>query len=779
MTKFSISGMACAACSSRVENVVSKVPGVEKCSVNLLTSIMTVEGKIDNDLIIQTVLEAGYGATLLEEETFVQKEKSQTKKQIPNEAKNEAKTLLRRFLISLIFLLPLIYISMGHSMLHFPIPSVLLVSKIILPLLQFSLSTIILFINKKFFINGAKAFIHKSPNMDTLVSLGSGVSYLYSIFILILILTTSQKLDFQNYQNLSHSLYFESASMILVLITFGKILESLSKGKTTNALKSLMSLAPKTVTILSDEKGTETEKEIPVENVNIGDIFIVKPGNNIGVDGIVIEGNSSVNESSLTGESLPIDKKINDKVKAGTLNINGFLKCRATRVGKDTTFSQIIKMVSESSSTIAPVARIADKVSGVFVPFVMGIAFVTFVIWLIFDAELSFALTKAVSVLVVSCPCALGLATPVAIMVANGVGAKNGILFKTSTDLENTGKTKIVALDKTGTITKGKPEVVEIISFNDEANKKSQNELLQIAYTVEEKSEHPLAKAIVNYSLKNGIQKLECTEFTEIGGRGIKAKIIVNEDTKSPIKNKIIVGNLAFINENFPQLVDNILTEKNIKITQKGQTPLIFASCTNEDSTNGKILGIICLSDKIKDESKTAIKNLQKMGVKVIMLSGDNENTAKVIAKQCGISSENVIAPLLPEQKQNKISELKEQGFTCMVGDGINDAPSLVKADIGIAIGDGSDVALDAANIVLVKNNLCDVEKAIRLSKKTLKNIHENLFWAFIYNIILIPLAAGVYHKIGLDMSPMLGAFAMSLSSFCVVMNALRLNLFK
>lgn len=750
MTKFNVSGMGCAACSSRVENAVSKVSGVEKCSVNLLTSVLIVEGNASTEQIIQTIVDAGYGATVIEDDITknCESENKATKKDIKN--LSETKLLLNRFLISLIFLLPLIYLSMGHTMWNFPLPNVFISNKIIIPLIQFVLSTTLLLINRKFYINGTKAIIHKSPNMDTLVSLGSGVSFVYSLIILIV----------ENF-SITSPLYFESASMILVLITLGKFLESASKGKTTNALKNLMDMKAKTITI--ENNGNEIE--IPVENVKVGDIFIVKPGNIFGVDGIVIEGNSSVNESSLTGESIPIDKKNNDTVSEGTINLNGFLKCKATRVGKDTTFSQIVKIVSESSSTKAPVAKIADKVSGVFVPCVILLALITFTIWLSLGAELSFAITKAVSVLVVSCPCALGLATPVAIMVSNGVGAKNGILFKTSTDLENLGKTKIIALDKTGTITNGKPEVVDVIPFNNF----SENELLQIAYSIEEKSEHPLAKSIVDYCLKKKTQSLECTDFTEIGGRGIRAKINSTND--------VLAGSYQFIKENFPSLYTPQLQEKITQISQKGQTLVLFASRNFESSTE-QLLGIICLADEIKKESKNSIIQLKKMGIDVFMLTGDNETTAKIIAKKCEIDNNNVIANLLPADKQKSILELKKQGKTCMVGDGINDAPSLVTADIGIAIGAGSDVALDAANIVLVKSRLDDVVKAIRLSKKTIKNIHENLFWAFIYNIILIPLAAGAYHKFGLDMSPIFGAMAMSLSSFCVVINALRLNLF-
>lgn len=775
MQKYNITGMSCAACQARVEKAVSKVKGVSECSVSLLTNSMGVEGSADSSEIIKAVENAGYGASLIGKPASNSASDSAGTSAIKSESDSllenkETPLLIKRLISSALFLLILMYVSMGHMMWNWPLPSWFNGNHVAMGLLQMILAAIILVINKKFFISGFKSLIHGAPNMDTLVAMGSGVSFLYSVFMLFGMTDAVLKGDEVRVMHFMDSFYFESAAMILTLITVGKLLESISKGKTTNALKSLMKLAPKKAVIIRD--GVETE--VDIERVQVGDIFVVYPGQNLPVDGVIIEGQTSINESSLTGESIPLDKKPGDSVYSGTANINGYIKCRAERVGQDTTISQIIQMVSDAAATKAPIAKIADKVSGVFVPAVIIIAAITFALWLIFGAELSFALSRAIAVLVVSCPCALGLATPVAIMVGNGVGAKNGILFKTSASLENAGKTQIVALDKTGTITKGEPEVVD---FDSSLGLGDEKALLQVAYNLEVKSEHPLAKAIVKYAEDKGINGEELDNFEIVSGKGVKGSRHVD--------NKIVEyfgGNLTFILENCldiqqnqPDLLEAIKVSID-KISKKGQTPLLFASQASLASPHSTFLGIIAVADTIKPESPEAIAELKNMGIKVVMLTGDNNLTARAIAEKVGL--DEVVANILPAGKEAEIKKLKQKGKVCMVGDGVNDAPALTSADIGIAIGAGADVAIDAADLVLVKNRLNDVSAAIRLSRKTLTNIHENLFWAFFYNIVLIPIAAGAYyHAFGLEMNPMLGAAAMSLSSFCVVTNALRLNL--
>lgn len=754
MEKYSITGMSCAACQARVEKAVSKVPGVKECSVSLLTNSMGVEGNALPKDIIKAVVDAGYGAQIISQQGKNQQNLEADAEESLLENK-EIPILKRRLISSLALLLVLMYVSMGHLMWNLPLPAWFSGNMLAVGLLELLLSSIILLINKKFFISGFKSLVHGAPNMDTLVALGSGISYIYSIIILFDSTNAVINGNVQKAMHHIHNLYFESAAMILTLITVGKLLEAVSKGKTTNALKSLMKLTPKTAIVLKDG----IESEIPASQVVAGDIFVVYPGSNIPVDGIVENGTSAVNESSLTGESIPVDKNAGDKVSAGTINTNGNLVCRATRVGQDTTISQIIKMVSDAAATKAPVAKIADKVSGIFVPSVIGIALITFAVWMFCGAEFSFALTKAVTVLVVSCPCALGLATPVAIMVGNGVGAKNGILFKTSATLEIAGKTQIVAVDKTGTITTGKPKVVQCIP----SDNTDEFFLLKTALALESKSEHPLAKAIVHFCNEKGIISSDVKDFIAVGGRGVKAEL---SDCDEPVT--VYGGNLSFIKENCISVVTGELEKAVLELGNKGQTPLLFA-------TAKKYLGCISVADSIKDESASAVSQLKNMGIHVVMLTGDNEVTAKVIAAQAGV--DEVIAGVLPDEKADVISRLKQNGKVCMVGDGINDAPSLTTADTGIAIGAGADVALDAADVVLVKSRLDDVPAAIRLSRRTLKNIYENLFWAFFYNIILIPIAAGAYASMGINMNPMFGAAAMSISSFCVVMNALRLNL--
>ncbi len=733
MEQYNVSGMSCAACSTRVEKAVLNVPGVTACSVSLLTNSMGVEGTADETAIIDAVQKAGYSAS-----------KKNTEHQSANAeadtlADKETPLLLKRLVSSLAFLFLLMYLSMGHTMWGFPLPSFLENNPVAIGFLQMLLSAIVMGINYKFFTNGFKGLIHRSPNMDTLVSLGSSASFIYSVYILITMILSPTPQDYL------HEFYFESAAMILALITFGKLLEARSKGKTTDALKSLMNLAPKTATIIRDG----TELRISIDDVRQGDIFVVRPGESIPVDGIVLEGNSAVDESALTGESIPIDKTTGDTVSGATMNRFGYIKCRATRVGQDTTLSQIIKMVSDAAATKAPIAKIADKVSRVFVPIVIAIAVVVLIIWLILGETAGFALTRAISVLVISCPCALGLATPVAIMVGNGIGAKNGILFKTATSLEMAGRTQIVALDKTGTITKGEPEVTDVIG-----NK----ELLQIAYSLEKKSEHPLAKAIVKFGKEANISALETTEFEILPGGGLVANI--EGET-------ICGGNADFVGK-YATITKEFLVRAN-KFAKEGKTTIFFAK--------GKtVLGIIAVADMIKPDSAQAILELKNMGIRVVMLTGDNNLTAQAIGNQVGV--DEVISQVKPNQKEKAIINLQKNGKVAMVGDGINDAPALTRADIGIAIGAGTDVAIDAADVVLVNSKLSDVPAVIRLSRGTLRTIHQNLFWAFIYNAICIPVAAGAFVWAGLTLNPMLGAAAMSLSSFCVVTNALRLNLY-
>jgi len=734
MRKFTVTGMSCAACSARVEKAVSGLSGVTECSVNLLTNSMTVSGKATDAEIIKAVTDAGYGA-------FSDSGKKDAEKTIPDD---ESKALIKRLLWSVGFLIVLMYFSMGAVMWNFPLPPFFSGNPIAIGLVQLLLAICVMIINKKFFISGFRGLLKKSPNMDTLVALGSGVSFIYSTFLLFEMTANSDHAS-----HILHGLYFESAAMILALITVGKFLEARSKGKTTNAIRSLMELAPKTAIVIKDGK----EVEIPASELIKDDIFIVKPGASIPCDGIVIEGHSAINESALTGESIPIDKDAGQRVSAGTTNLSGFLKCRATEVGEDTTLSKIITLVEEASSSKAPISKIADKVSGVFVPAVIGIALLTFIIWMLIGVPFSEALTHGISVLVISCPCALGLATPVAIMVSSGVGAKNGILFKTAVALEETGRAEIIALDKTGTITEGKPVVTDII-----AEEIDEEEFLRLAYSLELKSEHPLAKAIVQKAEELKLSSLSCENFEAHSGSGAKATVNGKE---------ICGGNLKFISQ--VAKVNDKLSKTAENLANEGKTPLFFAK-------DGECIGIIAVSDKIKEDSFEAIRQLKNMGIRVVMLTGDNKRTAEAVKNHAGI--DEAFAGLLPEDKQKSILSLKKQGKVIMVGDGINDAPALTTADIGIAIGNGTDIAIDSADIVLVKNKLCDAVSAIRLSRYTLKNIHENLFWAFIYNIIGIPLAAGVFTGFGISLTPMFGAFAMSLSSFCVVSNALRINLF-
>ena len=738
MEKYKVTGMSCAACSARVEKAVLAVEGVTSCSVSLLTNSMGVEGSASEADIIKAVEEAGYSAT----------KKGGAKKAESSEDSLEDKEtpiILKRFLVSLFVLVFLMYVSMGHVMWGFPVPKALDGNYVAIAIIQLLLSALIMVINQKFFINGFKGLLHRSPNMDTLVSLGSAASFVYSVYALLAMTFTPEHAE-----HYMHELYFESAAMILVLITLGKMLEARSKGKTTDAIKSLMKLAPKTAVIIKDGK----EQTVDIEAVTKGDIFVVRPGENIPVDGIVIEGHSAVNESALTGESIPVDKNVGDTVSAATINQSGFIKCEATRVGEDTTLSQIIKMVSDAAATKAPIAKIADKVSGVFVPAVISIAVVAFIIWMLIGQTFGYALARAISVLVISCPCALGLATPVAIMVGNGVGAKNGILFKTAVCLENAGKTQIVALDKTGTITRGEPCITDIIpvsSANDE-------ELLSYAVSLEHGSEHPLAKAIVNYAEEKNIASFAVEDFEILPGNGLAAKYCGEE---------LVGGNMNFISTKAEISDETKAIAENL--AQEGKTPMFF-------SYGSKLLGIIAVADTIKEDSPKAISELRGMGIRVVMLTGDNEKTARAIGKQAGV--DEVIAGVLPDGKEAVIRNLQAHGKVAMVGDGINDAPALTKADVGIAIGAGTDIAIDSADIVLVKSRLSDVPAAIRLSRATLRNIRENLFWAFIYNVIGIPLAAGAFVAFGLTLNPMFGAAAMSLSSFCVVTNALRLNLF-
>ncbi|MCR4637813.1 heavy metal translocating P-type ATPase [Ruminococcus sp.] len=745
MKQYNVTGMSCAACSARVEKAVSAVEGVTSCSVSLLTNSMGVEGNASSEAIIAAVKNAGYGATAKgESNTSVSKE---------DELKDtETPKMKRRLIASIVFLLILMYISMGHTMLGAPLPSVMNGNHVMTALAELLLAAIVMVINQKFFINGFRGIVNRSPNMDTLVALGSGASFVYSTAVLFMMTAAQQRGDRAAVHAYMHDLYFESAAMILTLITVGKMLEARSKGKTTDALKSLMKLAPETAVVIRDGE----EVIVPVEQVKKGEIFVVRAGDSIPVDGIVIEGESAVNEAALTGESIPVDKTAGDSVSAATINSSGYLRCEASRIGEDTTLSQIIKMVSDAAATKAPIAKIADKVSGVFVPVVIGIALLTLIVWLIIGRSVGFSLSRAIAVLVISCPCALGLATPVAIMVGNGVGAKNGLLFKTAASLEEAGKAQIIALDKTGTITSGEPKVTDIIPVKSH----SEDELLRLAYSLEKKSEHPLAGAVVKYGNEKDIIADDITEFRVLAGSGVSGKCG---------ESSCIGGNLSLISSS-ADLDENIISLSE-KLSEQGKTPLFFAK-------NGELIGIIAVADVIKDESPKAIRELQDMGIHVVMLTGDNERTANAIGGQAGV--DEVIAGVLPDGKEAVIRRLKKQGKTVMVGDGINDAPALTAADIGIAIGAGADVAIDAADIVLMKSRLSDVPAAVRLSRATLRNIRQNLFWAFIYNIIGIPLAAGVYSKLfGWQMNPMFGAAAMSLSSFFVVSNALRLNFFK
>lgn len=743
MKQYNVTGMSCASCVARVEKAVNKVDGVTSCSVNLLTNSMSVDGDVKSSDVINAVEKAGYGASLKGNSSKENKSSDEPLKD------TETPKLKKRLFSSLVFLLLLMYISMGHMMWGFPLPSILANNHIAMGLIQLLLTGIIMVINQKFFISGFKALIHRSPNMDTLVALGAGASFIYSVYALFAMTNAQVNNDMSLVMKYMDEFYFESAGMILTLITLGKMLESYSKGKTTNAIKGLMNLAPKKATILVDN----AEKVVPIEEVKIGDIFVVKPGENIPVDGVVIEGESAVNESALTGESIPVDKTVGDNVSGATVNQSGFIKCKATKVGEDTTLSQIIKMVSDASATKAPIAKVADKVSGVFVPIVISIAVVTIIVWLLCGATFGNALVRGISVLVISCPCALGLATPVAIMVGNGVGAKNGILFKNATSLETTGKVSYVLLDKTGTITNGTPVVTDIIP----SENYTQDDLLSYASSLESKSEHPLAKAVVQKAIDSNIKTLDTTDFKSLTGNGVSAKINGKTIVGGSVKH---ISSIANIDENIIKQADDLATN--------GKTPLLFVM-------DNQLLGIIAVADVVKSDSPKAIKELQNMGIKVVMVTGDNEKTAQAIAKESGV--DEVIAGVLPDGKEKVVTQYKEKGMVAMVGDGINDAPALTRADIGIAIGAGTDVAIDSADIVLMKSKLTDVSGAIRLSRGTLRNIHENLFWAFIYNVIGIPLAAGVWIPIfGWTLSPMFGAAAMSLSSFCVVTNALRLN---
>ena len=750
MKQYTVTGMSCAACSTRVEKAVSKVPGVTSCSVRLLTNSIGVEGTATDQEIIKAVADAGYGASAKDAEGEKNGGANSAAASEEALADHETPILKKRLLYSVGFLLVLMYFSMGHMMWNWPLPAFMDGNHVMMGLVQLYLTVIIMVINQKFFINGFKSLFHGAPNMDTLVALGSFASFGYSSYALFAMTYAEHQGDAEAVMGYMHEFYFESAAMILTLITVGKMLEARSKGKTTDALKSLMKLSPKTAVV--EKEGKETE--VPVEQVRIGDVFVVRPGENIPVDGVVLEGNSAVNEAALTGESIPVDKQAGDRVSAATINQSGFIRCEATRVGEDTTLSQIIRMVSDAAATKAPIAKVADKVSGIFVPAVISIAVLTVIVWLIAGESVGFALARGISVLVISCPCALGLATPVAIMVGNGMGAKNGILFKTAVSLEETGKVEIVALDKTGTITSGEPKVTDVLA----ADGTSEEELLKLAYSLESRSEHPLAKAIVAYGAEKQAEQIPVSEFKALPGNGLEGKV-GDADVKG--------GSLKFA-QSQTEISEKIKSQAE-KLAEEGKTPLMFLK-------NGILAGMIAVADVIREDSPQAVKELQNMGIEVVMLTGDNERTAKAIGRQAGV--DRVIAGVLPDGKEEVIRRLKEQGKVAMVGDGINDAPALTRADMGIAIGAGADVAIDAADVVLVKSRLSDVPAAIRLSRGTLRNIHENLFWAFFYNVIGIPLAAGIWIPIfGWKLNPMFGAAAMSLSSFCVVTNALRLNL--
>ena len=761
MKQYTVTGMSCAACSARVEKAVSKVDGVTSCSVSLLTNSMGVEGSATDAQIVEAVEQAGYGASPKGTATESENDKANNSLEQLKAAQDalvdrETPKLRNRLIASLIFLVVLMYFSMGHMMWGWPLPEFFNGNHVAMGLLQLLLTVAVMVINQKFFISGFKGLIHGAPNMDTLVALGSAASFGYSVYALFAMTAAQVNGDMDAVMSYMHEFYFESAAMILALITVGKMLEAHSKGKTTDALKSLMQLAPKTATVVRDG----VEQEISVDAVKKGDIFVVRPGENIPVDGEIIDGTTAVNESALTGESIPVDKQPKDAVSAATVNQSGFIKCRATRVGEDTTLSQIIQMVSDAAATKAPIAKIADRVSGVFVPAVITIAIITIIAWLIAGETVGFALARGISVLVISCPCALGLATPVAIMVGNGKGAKSGILFKTAASLEATGRTQIVALDKTGTITSGEPKVTDIVpdeTFFEETGNHA-GALLAIAASVEAKSEHPLAKAIMDRAKTDEIAVAEVTDFSAVVGNGLTA-ILAGKMMKA--------GNLAFVSK-FVKVSDD-MRAKAVEFSKEGKTPLFFAA-------DDRLCGIIAVADTIKEDSPEAVRQLKNMGIRVVMLTGDNEQTANAIGKQAGV--DEVIAGVLPDGKEAVIRKLKKQGRVAMVGDGINDAPALTRADMGIAIGAGSDVAIDAADVVLMKSRLIDVPAAVRLSRATLTNIHENLFWAFFYNVIGIPLAAGLWYPLlGWKLNPMFGAAAMSLSSFCVVTNALRLNL--
>ena len=745
MKQYQVTGMSCAACSARVEKAVSKVPGVTACSVSLLTNSMGVEGTAGEQAVIAAVEAAGYGASV----------KGAPAAAVPAAddplADHETPALKRRLYSSLVFLVALMYLSMGHMMWGWPAPAFLAENHVAMGLVQLLLTAIIMVINQRFFISGFKSLWHRSPNMDTLVALGSTASFVYSVYALFAMTGAQARGDAAQVMGWMHEFYFESAAMILTLITVGKMLEARSKGRTTDALKGLMKLAPQTATLLVDGQ----ERTVPIGDVKQGDLFVVRPGENIPVDGVVLEGHSAVNESALTGESIPVDKAEGDAVSAATVNQSGFLRCQATRVGEDTTLSQIIRMVSDAAATKAPIAKVADRVSGVFVPVVIAIALIATAVWLATGADFGYALARGISVLVISCPCALGLATPVAIMVGNGKGAKNGILFKTAVSLEEAGKVRVVALDKTGTITTGQPRVTDVLP----APGVTDEQLIAAAYALEQKSEHPLAHAVVERAQNLGLKAQEVSDFAALPGNGLTA--VLDGEALSG-------GSLAFISGRTE--VSGDMRAQADHLSGEGKTPLLF-------SRGGRLLGMIAVADAIKPESPQAVRELQNMGIRVVMLTGDNQRTAEAIGRQAGV--DQVIAGVLPDGKESVIRSLQSQGKVAMVGDGINDAPALTRADIGIAIGAGTDVAIDAADVVLMNSHLTDVPAAIRLSRATLRNIHENLFWAFIYNIIGIPLAAGVFIPLlGWQLNPMFGAAAMSLSSFCVVSNALRLNLF-
>ncbi len=754
MDQYTVTGMSCAACSARVEKAVSKVEGVTSCSVSLLTNSMGVEGTASPEAVIQAVADAGYGAAKKGADSEKGRSGSRAEEYEDMLKDRVTPVLKRRLILSLCLLAPLMYISMGHMMWNWPVPAFLKGNHVAMGLLQLLLAAAIMVINQKFFISGFKGLVHRAPNMDTLVALGSGASFVYSTYALFAMTDVQMKGDAASVMNYMHEFYFESAAMILTLITVGKMLEARSKGRTTDALRSLMKLAPKTATLIRNGN----EVEVGIEQVRIGDRFAVRPGENIPVDGVVAEGSSAVNESALTGESIPVDKAPGDAVSAATLNQSGYLVCEATRVGEDTTLSQIIQMVSDAAATKAPIAKVADRVSGVFVPAVITIAVITVIGWLLAGQTVGFALARGISVLVISCPCALGLATPVAIMVGNGIGAKHGIMFKTAVSLEETGKVEVVALDKTGTITSGEPRVTDILS----ADGVGEEELLACAYALERKSEHPLARAIVALGQERGIVvsgETEPADFRAVPGNGLTC--LLNG-------RQLAGGNLNFIRQNAE--VTAGMEARAVKLAEEGRTPLFF-------SRDGKLIGVIAVADVIKEDSPRAVRELRSMGIHVVMLTGDNERTARAIGAQAGV--DEVIAGVLPDGKEAVIRRLKNRGRVAMVGDGINDAPALTRADIGIAIGAGTDIAIDAADVVLMKSRLSDVPAAIRLSRATLRNIHQNLFWAFFYNAVGIPLAAGLFIPLfGWKLNPMFGAAAMSLSSFCVVTNALRLNLF-